>query len=165
MLTAIEWVSGDRNAVAQWDYGTTEGIAYHKVHRQTQLLFSEVTDQAEWGNWYWATDSHAKMTYQSGRDVDIRGQFTSNGKLANSKDTNYRSISDNWPVFAFAVDLESVDSSSASTLFTLGLYQDDAIQYNGPSGVQKVPSLWKSYFPTEQAAVRTPFRHRILLMV
>ena len=28
------------------------GIAYHKVYRQTQLAFSEVGDQTEYGYWY-----------------------------------------------------------------------------------------------------------------
>ena len=31
---------------------TVGGIAYHKVYRQTQLLFSEVGDQTEYGYWY-----------------------------------------------------------------------------------------------------------------
>lgn len=153
-LTVIEWVSGDRNTVVEWDYGVTGGIAYHKVYRQTQLLFSEVNSQAEWGNWYWATESNDKMTHQSGRDVTVRRKFSSDGKLDNSKDTNYRPISQDWPVFAFLVDLESVDSSPASTLFTIGLYQTDAIQYDGPSGMVAVPSLWTSYFKDERAAVR-----------
>jgi hypothetical protein len=154
-LTVSEWASGDRNAVAEWDYGVTDGgIAYHKVHRQTQLLFSEVSSKAEWGDWYWATESHEKMTHQSGSDVNVRGKFSSDGKLDNSKDTNYRPISQDWPVFAFAVDLEIVDSTPASTLFTIGLYQTDAIQYNAPSGERSVPSLWTDYFSDERAAVR-----------
>lgn len=50
MLTVpVEWVSGDLNAVAQWDFGTTDGIAYHKVWKQNQQHFTEVYDRAEWG--------------------------------------------------------------------------------------------------------------------
>ncbi|RMJ27040.1 Glutaminase [Aspergillus sp. HF37] len=152
---SAEWASGDLNAVAEWDYGVTDGgVAYHKVHRQTQLLFSEVSSKAEWGNWYWATESNDKMTHQSGSDVNVRGKFSSDGKLDNSKDTNYRPISQDWPVFAFAVDLETVDTTPASTLFTIGLYQTDAIQYNAPSGERAVPSLWTDYFSDERAAVQ-----------
>lgn len=149
-----EWVSGDRNAPVQWEYGTTSnGVAYHKVHRQTQLLFSEVNDQAEWGNWYWATHGGGQVTYQSGADVDVRGQFMSNGKLANSKDNNFRAISLNWPVFGFAINFGSVNSSPASALFTIGLYQEQAIQYDSPNGLGPVPSLWTSYFQNELDAV------------
>lgn len=93
------------------------------------------------------------MTQQSGRDVDVRGAFVSNGQLANSKDTNYRAIRDNWPVFAYAVDFGTVNSSPAGALFTIGLYQTEAIQYDGPDGYGPVPSLWTSYFEDDLEAL------------
>ncbi|KAL1966154.1 hypothetical protein VTN77DRAFT_4706 [Rasamsonia byssochlamydoides] len=150
---SAEWISGDRTTVAQWDYGVTGNVAYHRVYRQTQLLFSEVSDQAEWGYWYWATDNVAGLTYQSGQDVVVRGLFENNGTLANSQDKNYRAIQDNWPVFAFAYDLGSVGSSTVSRLFSLGLTQEQAVQYAGPNGTVSVPSLWTSYFSNELEAV------------
>ncbi|KAJ5248318.1 hypothetical protein N7497_008379 [Penicillium chrysogenum] len=150
---SAEWVSGDRNAIAEWEYGTTDGVAYHKVHRQTQLAFTEKSQQGEWGNWYWATDDSKDMTHQSGADTDVRGQFATTGKLSNGDDTNFRAISSVWPVFGFSYDLGSVDSSPVSTLFSLGLTQDEAIQYEGASQYAPVPSLWKSYFATELAAL------------
>ncbi|KAE8354265.1 hypothetical protein BDV28DRAFT_147287 [Aspergillus coremiiformis] len=150
---SAEWVSGDRNAIAKWDYGVTNnGVAYHKVYRETQLLFSEINEQAEWGEWYWATDGDG-MTYQSGPDVDVRAAFAKNGKLGNSNDNGYRAISTKWPVFAFSRDLGSV-KTSASTLFSIGLAQDSAIHYSGkPGGMTVMPSLWKSYFSTATAAL------------
>ncbi|KAJ5780444.1 hypothetical protein N7457_005604 [Penicillium paradoxum] len=150
---SAEWVSGDRNAIAEWEYGTTDGVAYHKVHRQTPLAFSQVNEQSEWGNWYWATDDSKSMTYQSGPDTDVRGKFSTDGKLTNGRDTNFRAISSSWPVFAFSSDLGPVSSSPVSTLFSLGLTQDEAIQYEGASDYGPVPSLWKSYFDTELAAL------------
>ncbi|KAF7587742.1 hypothetical protein BBP40_006820 [Aspergillus hancockii] len=151
---SAEWVSGDRNAIAQWDYGVTDkGVAYHKIYRQTQLLFSESNDQAEWGEWYWATDNGNGLTYQAGPDVDVRAAFAKNGKLANSDDKNYRAISTNWPVFGFSRDFGSV-STSAGALFSIGLAQDKAIQYSGKvEGTTVMPSLWKSYFSTATAAL------------
>lgn len=139
--------------MVEWDFGTNEGVAYHKVHRQTQLAFSQVNEQAEWGYWYWATDANDGMTYQSGAHADVRGQFSKNGKLTNDGDTKFRAISKDWPVFGFASDLGTVKSSPVSTLFSLGLTQDDAIQYEGSSSYGAVPSLWKSYFETEVSAV------------
>ncbi|KAF4222706.1 hypothetical protein CNMCM8980_007868 [Aspergillus fumigatiaffinis] len=151
---SAEWVSGDRTAVAEWEYGVThDGVAYHKVHRQTQLLFSEVRDQAEWGNWYWATEHSDRMTHQSGADVAVRGAFAANGTLGDSKDSNYRAISTNWPVFGFAIDLGSVTSSSVDTHFTIGLAQTEAIQYSSPDGIRAEPSLWTSYFDNDLAAL------------
>ncbi|KAF7718747.1 Glutaminase [Penicillium ucsense] len=150
---SAEWVAGDHSAIAQWDYGTSEGVAYHKVFRQTQLAFSETNQQADWGNWYWATDAANGMTHQSGQDSVVRGQFTNNGALTNGVDSNYRAINKDWPVFGFASNLGKVSSTPISTLYSLGLTQDEAIQFEGASGYAPVPSLWKSYFDTDVAAL------------
>lgn len=153
----IEWVSGDRTAVAEWQYGTTTSgnsqIAYHQFYKQTQELFSETRDQTEYGNWYWATDSTTNLTYQSGTDMDVRGAFTANGVLTDTNDTNFRAINDNYPTFGFAVDLGSVGAAEVSTLFTLGLTQESAIQFDGADGIVSVPSLWASYYSTELDAL------------
>jgi hypothetical protein len=148
-----EWISGDRNATAQWDYGVTGDVAYHKVYRQNQLLFSEINQQAEWGNWYWATDNVKTLTYQSGPAPSVRETFAKNGSLPNSQDTNYRGIQDNWPIFGFAINLGSVGASAVSTLFSLGLAQEQAVQFSGASNVTALPPLWTSYFDDDLAAV------------
>ncbi|KAN0083835.1 protein of unknown function (DUF1793) domain containing protein [Elaphomyces granulatus] len=150
---SAEWISGDRSATAQWDYGVTGDVAYHKVYRQNQLLFSEIEDQAEWGNWYWATDNVETLTYQSGQDKTVRGTFANNGSLQNSQDTNYRGIEDNWPVFGFAINLGSVSASTVSTLFSLGLAQEQAIQFSGASETA-LPPLWTSFFNDDLAALQ-----------
>ncbi|KAG4411703.1 hypothetical protein IFR04_015157 [Cadophora malorum] len=146
---SAEWVAGDHSSVAQWEYDTTsDNIAYHRVYRQTQLEFSETSDQADWGYWYWATKNSEKLTYQSGADVDVRGAFQSNGKLANTKDTNFRPINQDYPVFGFSVDLGIV-TGSVNTLYTIGLTQEQAIQFDGATGVVALASLWTSYFSSE----------------
>ena len=139
--------------IAQWDYGTTSGgNAYHQVFRQTQQLLSESFDQAEWGNWYWATSGADSLSYQSGSDADVRGQFQINGTLADTKDTNYRAINDTYPVFGFANDLGSI-SGSTSTLYTIGLCQEQAVQFNGANGNVTVPSLWTAYYGSDADAL------------
>lgn len=173
-----EWASADNAAIAEWQYGvippaaaTTSsrrsmridrrqnngtnltapgGIAYHKFYRQTQLAFSETLDQTDYGSWYYATDNVANLTHQSGSDVDVRGAFTSTGRLANTNDLNFRAINDDYPTFGFAIDL---GSSSARTLFTIGLTQEDAVQFDGASGNVTVPSLWTSYYANELDAL------------
>jgi hypothetical protein len=152
-LTLPEWVAGDHSSVAQWEYDvTSDNIAYHRVYRQTQLLFSETNDQADWGYWYWGTENTNSLTFQSGQDVVVRGAFENNGTLGNTQDTNYRPINQDWPVFGFSVDLGSV-TSSVSTLYTLGLAQEEAIQFDGATGVVPLTSLWTSYFSSETDAV------------
>ncbi|KAJ4311479.1 hypothetical protein N0V94_007920 [Neodidymelliopsis sp. IMI 364377] len=102
---SAEWVSGDVAVTAQWDFGLRNGVAYHKVSSQTQQTFAEVMDRAEWGNFYYATDSRDGLTHQSGPDIDVRSMFVCNGALDDSDDTNHRAINDNWPVFGYAIDL------------------------------------------------------------
>lgn len=128
------------------------GIAYHKVYRQTPLLLSETNDQAEWGNWYYVTDNVATLSYQSGADVDVRGQFINNGFLDDTSDTNYRAINDRYPVFGFAKDLGNI-TSSVDTLWMITLNQEIAIQFEAPQGNVSLPSLWKSFFPDDLDAV------------
>jgi hypothetical protein len=143
---SAEWISGDVSVTAKWDFGLTNDIVYHKLSREDQQVFSEVNDRAEWGNFYYATDARNGVARQSGVDNDVRGGFVINGKLANSNDTNFRAINDRWPVFGFSFDLGSVGSTSVSTLFSLGLCQDDAVQFLGADGLVTLPSLWKGYF-------------------
>ncbi|KAF2873756.1 hypothetical protein BDV95DRAFT_593074 [Massariosphaeria phaeospora] len=151
---SAEWVSGDLNAVAQWDFGTAGDISYHKIWKQNQQLFNEVGDRAEWGNFYYATDSQLyHLSHQSGSDLDVRRQFTREGKLTNSADTNYRAIRSDWPVFGYAVELGSVGASPTSTVFSMGLCQDEAMQFLGKDGLTNLHSLWKSYFPDDVAAL------------
>lgn len=139
--------------MAQWEFNTTsDGISYHRVYRKTQLLFSETNDQADWGHWYWATKKVEGLTFQSGADTSVRAAFRGKGKLANTKDTHFRPIDKDFPVFGFSVDLGSV-IDPVSTLFTLGLTQEQALQFDGQTGNVTLKSLWTSYFSSETDAV------------
>jgi len=150
-----EWVSGDHGAVAQWDYDhTSDGIAYHRVWRQQQLPFSEINQQADWGNWYWATKYTPNLSFQSGSDTAVRGAFKANGWLPNTEDYYFRPINQQWPVFGFASNLGSV-TGPVSTLYAIGLTQEQAIQFDGETGVVPLASLWTSYFASETDAVST----------
>ncbi|KAK6864004.1 hypothetical protein PG990_006557 [Apiospora arundinis] len=142
-----EWASGDDSAVIQWDYNTSNGVAYHTIARQQQNEMAEDREQAAWGTWYYSTADGPGLTYQSGIDNDVRANFAQNGVLSNSKDTNFRAVSNQWPVFGFTKKLGAVGSESVSTVFSIGLTQENAISFLGEgSGLTTVPSLWKSYF-------------------
>lgn len=58
-----------------------------------------------------------------------------------------------WPVFGFANNFGNVGKGLVNTHYSLGLYQQEAITFDGASGVVSLPSLWASYFPNEVAAV------------
>ncbi|KAH6642116.1 hypothetical protein C7974DRAFT_95565 [Boeremia exigua] len=150
---SAEWISGDVGAVATWDFGLKEDVVYHRLSRQEQQPFVENKDQAEWGNFYYATDARNGLTYQSGTDDDVRGGFVASGQLASSNDTNFRAINSSWPVFGYAVDIKTVGNSPVSTLFSLGLCQNEAVQFLGADGLVNLPSLWRNYFADDLEAL------------
>ncbi|KAI0388618.1 glutaminase GtaA [Xylariaceae sp. FL0594] len=153
-----EWASGDLGAVIEWDYAATNGVASHKFYRQSQTEISETRELPNWGTFYWSTGDSKALTFQSGADVDVRGTFQSKGALPNTKDTNFRAVNNNWPVFGFAKNLGPVQGP-VNTLFTIGLTQDNAVRLLGKGdGLTTYPSLWKSYFGRDMDAV-TWFYH------
>ncbi|PPJ50023.1 hypothetical protein CBER1_06813 [Cercospora berteroae] len=165
---SAEWTSGDRGKVAEWSRGTARGmgaaagnanIAYHKVWRQVQQEFSEDSDQAAWGNWYYTTEDAEQLTHQSGADVDVRKKFTDDGTLANTDDTNFRPINQAFPVFAFAKDLGSVGNQNVETLFTINLLQQNSVQFaTGVKQIQSMPAYWRAaYGDDELSAVATMY--------
>ncbi|KOS22950.1 hypothetical protein ESCO_003469 [Escovopsis weberi] len=149
---SAEWASGDGNAIVQWETSSVDGVRSHKFFRQIQDEFNEANDEASWGSWYWSTGDSQGMTYQIGQDIVVRGQFLSNGKLPNTVDPNFRSVSNQWPVFAFARDFGSVgQGDSASVLLTIGVAQDNAIQFQGAGDTpQSIPSYWKQYYSEQE---------------
>ncbi|KAH6875974.1 hypothetical protein BKA58DRAFT_310214, partial [Alternaria rosae] len=151
---SAEWTSGDVAAVAEWSYGTTsDGIGYHKIWKQNQQTLSEVNDRAEWGNWYYSTEVIEGLSHKSGADSEVRDAFDNDGSLDNAEDSEFRPINAEWPVFGYALDMGSVGPAVKKQLYTIGLCQDDAIQFLGADGLKNVPSLWKSYFGDDLAAL------------
>ena len=109
---------------------------------------------ADWGNVYWATDSVQGLTWQSGQDVVVRGNFINSGSLPNIADSNFRPIQEDWPVFGFARDLGSLGATPVTTLFTIGLAQQEAVQFVGANGLEQLPSLWTSYWDSDVEAMQ-----------
>jgi Domain of unknown function (DUF5127) len=91
-------------------YSVNNGVASHRSWRQTQSEFNAdyADDAAHWGYWYWSTAAASSMTYQSGPDVTVRGNFLNNGTLPNTQDSNYRAINNDWPVFGFGIALNEL---------------------------------------------------------
>src|ERR1700761_1135234 len=97
-------------------------------------------------------------TYQTGADVDVRAQFVTNGKLANTLDTNFRAISNNWPVFGLAHDLGSVTTASTPVVFSVGHVRNPALEYIVAGGALQNRNLYfMNEFSTTAAVVRCIF--------
>ncbi|KAJ6780596.1 hypothetical protein PWT90_07123 [Aphanocladium album] len=148
-----EFASGDTGAVIQWEHQQANGLHSHHFWRQNQDVFNEANDQASWGNWYWTTKDQRGVSYQIGEDTVVRSQFVNNGHLDGSIDSQFRAVRDRWPVFALSRDLGKV-KGSVTTLFTIGIAQDEGIQFHGNGDKQGLPSLWKSYFDNDADLVK-----------
>ncbi|KAF2746006.1 glutaminase GtaA [Sporormia fimetaria CBS 119925] len=150
---SAHWVTGDLNAVVEWNYQQVNDVVYHQVWKQHQQHFSETQDRAEWGNLFYATDYRNGLTVQSGTDDNVRAQFILTGGLTSVLDMNFGSITDRRPVFAYALDLGYMRARPKPVLFTIGLCQDQAVQFLGKNGVRILPSLWKDYFNNDVNAL------------
>jgi hypothetical protein len=121
---SAEWISGDNSLIATWSTDTsTNGLITHQVQLQNQQTYTERNDHIQRelllifvvhftrlrfyaeGSAYYSMSGGDGVTYQTGQDSVVRSQFVSNGKLANTQDTNFRAVSDDWPVFGLSKDL------------------------------------------------------------
>ena len=80
----------------------------------------------------------------------MRGQFINNSKLANSQDTNFRAVSDDWPVFGLAHDLGTVTKASPTVVYAVRHVRDPAIQYIVADNGRQLRNL---YFWSEFSSV------------
>lgn len=95
------------------------------------------------------------VTWQNGQDIVVRAQFINNGRLPNTRDTNFRAISNNWPVFAVSHDLGNVGSAATTPVVTsIGHVRDPAIRYIIAGGATQLRSLYfMSQFSNTAAVV------------
>ncbi|TFK92183.1 DUF1793-domain-containing protein [Polyporus arcularius HHB13444] len=152
---SAEWVTGDNSLTANWTT-TTGNIITHQVQLASQGSFSEINDHIQQGSAYHATLNTQGATWQTGEDAVVRAQFINNGKLANTADTNFRAVSDRWPVFALAHDLGTVTSATAPTVFVIGHVRDPAVQYiTANNGRQNRSYFFWTRFSTVASAIST----------
>ncbi|KAI5122587.1 hypothetical protein M0805_004803 [Coniferiporia weirii] len=142
---SAEWITGDNSLTANWTTSVGD-IITHQVQLADQTEFSEVSDHIQQGSAYYSLSKSGATTYQTGQDIVVRGQFINNGVLENTEDTNFRAVSDDWPVFAFAEDLGDISSSSSPVVFSVGHFRDPAVEYIVANDQTELRSL---YFLTE----------------
>ncbi|KAJ7590784.1 hypothetical protein C8J56DRAFT_933888 [Mycena floridula] len=151
---SAEWASGDRSLVVNWNTSINGGIMTHQVQLASQAVLSEVNDQTQYGSAYYSTLDTAGTTYQTGADVATRAQFINNGALTNAQDTNFRAISNNWPVFAYSRNLGTVTSATAPTIFSVGHVRDPLVSYIiANNGRQNRSAYFWSTYPTVSALI------------
>ncbi|KAJ7368444.1 DUF1793-domain-containing protein [Mycena albidolilacea] len=151
---SAEWVSGDNSLTVNWNSTTSGSILTHQVQLQTPTVFGEVNDHTQYGSAFYSTPNTVGATFQTGADVTVRAQFINNGRLANTLDTGFRAISNNWPVFGLAHDLGTITTATTPVVFSVGHIRDPAIQYIVAGGATQNRNLYfLSQFPTSAAVI------------
>ncbi|KAL1676966.1 DUF1793-domain-containing protein [Schizophyllum commune] len=153
-----EWLVGDTTRAANWTTTTTEGgTPIHQAQLQDQTPFAEVDDRVLQGSVYYAVKNDGSSTYQTGQGTVVRAQFINNGSLANTRDTDFRAIRDNWPVFSLAHDLGNVSTDPSEPLvFAIGHVRDPVINYIQPDGTMQGRSYyWRSKYSSVADLITT----------
>ncbi|KAJ7765010.1 hypothetical protein DFH07DRAFT_371236 [Mycena maculata] len=150
-----EWTSGDETLTVNWTSTTSGSILTHQVQLTNPTLFGEVNDHTQYGSAFYSTPNTVGATYQTGADINVRAQFISNGVLANTLDTDFRAINDNWPVFGLAHNLGTVTSAASSpVVYSVGRIRDPAIEYIIAGGaIQNRTLYFLSEFSTPAAVI------------
>ncbi|KAJ4001761.1 hypothetical protein F5050DRAFT_1721221 [Lentinula boryana] len=143
---SAEWVSGDDSLTVNWTT-TTGDILTHQVQLTSPTVYGEVSDHTQYGSAFYSTPNTVSATYQTGQDIIVRAQFINNGVLANTQDTNFRAVSNDWPVFGLAHNLGSVGSTaSAPVVYSVGHIRDPALEYVVVGGTQaRSVYFWSEY--------------------
>ncbi|KAF8300411.1 DUF1793-domain-containing protein [Clavulina sp. PMI_390] len=127
--TSGEWVSTDNTQTVNWSTNVGTVVA-HQVQLATQTTYGESGDMVQSGSAWHGILNTGAVTYQSGQDAVVRAAFIANGNLPNTQDTNYRAISNDWPVFGLSKDIGSTsDSTSNPVIFAVGHARSPNIQY------------------------------------
>ncbi|KAF8883843.1 hypothetical protein BD779DRAFT_1674373 [Infundibulicybe gibba] len=147
---SAEWASGDNGTRVTWSTTPEDNFVFHQVQRASPEPMQEINDQAEDATVYYAMANGPNMTWQTGGADTLRGQFRNNlpsGRLNNTEDKAFRTISNDWPVFAFSMDLGNVSEISTPVVWALGLVRNTTIGYSlGDGSLQPRSSFfWTQY--------------------
>ncbi|KAJ3793241.1 hypothetical protein GGU11DRAFT_419164 [Lentinula aff. detonsa] len=143
-----EWLSTDHTVAINWT--TTAGdVLTHQSQLQNQTVHSESEDRILQGSIYYSTRNVDGATYQTGQSTVVRSYFINHGELANTRDTNYRAIDNDWPVFAFSRSLGKVTKDDPQyAVFSVGHVRDPVIKYiqnNGVTFESRSYYFWSTY--------------------
>ena len=161
-----EWNSGNRGQTIQWNTTSNADVIYHSVKLQTQAVLNEISNQAEWGNLYYAIKPVSNsslssfrypqsmiqgnnITYKIDSDSVSRNMFLQHGVLDKNIDKRFRAINNAFPVFAISCDFGTIQATQTPLVWAVGYTTDPAISYTDLSGAPATPRLlyYKSKYP------------------
>jgi hypothetical protein len=161
-----EWNSGNRGQTILWNTTSNSDVIYHNVKLQTPAVFNEISNQAEWGNLYYAIKPVSKsslsffrypqsmiqgdnITYKIDSDSNSRNMFLQHGVLDKNVDNKFRAINNTFPVFAISCDFGTIQATQTPLFWAVGYTTDPAISYTDLSGAPATQRrlYYKSKYP------------------
>ncbi|KAJ3759151.1 hypothetical protein EV360DRAFT_82372 [Lentinula raphanica] len=166
-----EWLSTDHTASINWTTTAADEVITHQSQLQHQTVYTEDESRILQGSVYYST-RHVSYpsrfsislylrltavagypqadgaTFQTGHSTTIRSHFIQHGKLANTRDTNYRAINNDWPAFGFARALGKVTKESPKyAVFSVGHVRDPVVKYiqKGDTFEGRSYYFWSAY--------------------
>ncbi|KIK65807.1 hypothetical protein GYMLUDRAFT_1027401, partial [Collybiopsis luxurians FD-317 M1] len=146
-----EWTSSSTNSFIEWNTTSSNSIVYHQVGLAPPQDMTEISNMAEDGVVYHVTNAGNNVTYQTGNGPLLRDTFLGDGNLVNVQDTEFRTIFDDLPTFAFSTDLDNITSTSSPVVWGIGLVRNPDIIYTTAAGNQ----TRRPYFFTKYSDVPT----------
>ena len=150
-----ELLSGDTSKeVMTWSTTQKGDYVYHEFGLQTPQQFLELNDRIEYGRGYHATALKDGVSVATCSSHLCRTSFASTGIPDQSRDMNFRVVSDTWPVMALSYDLKSVVKTAEPLVFIMGQPRDPLVQYQGPTSLADRSAFFQSQFQNIENAVR-----------
>ncbi|KAK0233832.1 hypothetical protein IW262DRAFT_113460 [Armillaria fumosa] len=143
---SAEWISGNVASLAEWNTTQTGSSTIHQAARQSPQPMLETNNLSEDATVYYAFPISNDATYETNNDSVVRGDFTTNGALFNTKDVRFRAINDNFVVLGHAVNLNNITSTTSSVVWAIGLVRDPVISFSSTSANNSRSSyFWTAY--------------------
>ncbi|KAI0705087.1 hypothetical protein C8T65DRAFT_240266 [Cerioporus squamosus] len=154
LVTGIRPSGSQGGAPVRWQSNSTTQSRYHETEPEILQQYTEISQQAEDGKGYYAMALSPGLTWEIDTDVNCRHQFANSGNLTNTQQTTFGPMGQPWYVFAIAVDLGSIQSTSAPVTWAIGYVRDPLVPYTTPSGVTEVRRpYWTTRYPDVSALI------------
>ncbi|TFK92712.1 hypothetical protein K466DRAFT_581623 [Polyporus arcularius HHB13444] len=129
---------GQGGAPVKWQNNRTAQTLYHETEPEILQQYTEVAEQAQDGRGYYAMALSPGLTWEIDTDLTCRPRFMNSGNLTNTQQTTFGPMGLPWIVYAIAVDLGMVQSTSSPVTWALGYVRDPVAPYTTPSGMTEI---------------------------
>ncbi|TFK80596.1 hypothetical protein K466DRAFT_636552 [Polyporus arcularius HHB13444] len=154
LVSGYRPTNGQAGNPVSWSNTLTAQSLYHETQPELIQRYTESTQQAQDGRAYYAMALRPGLTWEIDTDVNCRLQFMNSGNLTNMQQGTSGPMGQPWYVFAIAVDLGSIQSTSSPVTWAIGYVRDPVVQHKTSSGVtEDRRPYWTIRYPDISALI------------